>query len=89
MLLRHRRIELDRPLGHWIARLVEDRRTAVAPLTPTAAAWAGSLEDADFPGDPADRLIVATAHELRVPLVSKDDRLRRFAATLGDLDVIW
>ncbi len=88
-LLRLGRIELDRPLGLWVARLVDDPRSAISPLSAAAAAWAGALGDGEFPGDPADRLIVATARELRVPLVSKDDRLRAFAATERDFDVVW
>ena len=88
-LARSGRIVLDRPIASWIARVFEDRRQAVAQLTPESAGWAGSLEDARFPGDPADRLIYATAREHRIPLVSKDERLRDYAAVAGDVDVIW
>jgi PIN domain nuclease of toxin-antitoxin system len=89
MLLRSGRIELDRPLGLWIARLTEDPRCDTAPLSPAAAAWAGSIDDSAFPGDPADRMILATARDLRVPLVTKDERLHRAARSLGDVRVIW
>jgi len=68
---------------------MEDRRSVTAPLTPEAAAWAGSMEVRSFPGDPADRLLYATARDLRVPLISKDARLRRHADGAGDVDVIW
>ena len=68
---------------------MEDRRSVTAPLTPEAAAWAGQLDRGTFPGDPADRLIYATARDLRVPLVSKDPRLRDYADRAGDIDVIW
>ena len=44
-----------------------------------------SVELPDIHGDPADRLIVATAQELDCPLISKDRRLRRYAG----VDVIW
>ena len=60
----------------------------MAPLTIEAAAWAGVLP-ATFPGDPIDRLLYATARDLRVPLVTKDDRLRSFARAAGDIEVIW
>jgi PIN domain nuclease of toxin-antitoxin system len=89
MLARAGRIRLDRPIASWIARVFEDRRSAVAQLTPEAAGWAGALDDARFPGDPADRLIYATALEHRVPLVSKDERLRDYAAVAGDVRVVW
>ena len=39
----------------------------------------------DVHGDPADRLIVATAQALDCPLISKDRRLRRYP----DIEVIW
>ena len=80
---------MDRPLGHWIALVMEDRRSVTAPLAPEAAAWAGSMDSRIFPGDPADRLLYATARDLRVPLISKDWRLRRHADVTGDVDVIW
>ena len=40
-------------------------------------------------GDPADRLLYRTARWLRVAFVSKDERLRSFAATDGDVRVVW
>ncbi len=89
LLTRDGRITLDRPLGLWIALVMEDRRSTTAPLTPEAAAWAGLMDVGSFPGDPADRLIYATARDLRVPLVSKDGRLLRHAQNAGDVDVIW
>jgi PIN domain nuclease of toxin-antitoxin system len=89
MLARSGRIVLDRPVATWISRVFEDRRNGVAQLTPEAAGWAGSLGDSNFPGDPADRLIYSTAREYRVPLVSKDARLRDYAAVAGDVDVVW
>ena len=39
----------------------------------------------DIHADPADRLIVATAQELECPLISKDQRLRRYPG----VEVIW
>ena len=89
MLVRDRRIELDRPFGHWINRVVEDSRSFLAALSPVAAAWAGQIPAGSFPGDPADRLIYATARDLRVPLVTKDERLHGHANRSGDVDVVW
>jgi PIN domain nuclease of toxin-antitoxin system len=87
-LHRLRRIELDRDPATWVRDLLLEDRLAVAPLTPEAAAWAGGLGES-FAGDPADRLLYATARDLRVPLITKDDRLRDFAALTGDVRVIW
>lgn len=63
-------------------------RVALAALTPEAATWAGTLDDT-FPGDPIDRLLYATARDFRIPLVSKDERLRAFAARMGDVQITW
>ncbi len=82
------RIELDREPTSWVRDLLRGERLASAPLTPEAAAWAGALDDA-FPGDPIDRLLYATARDHRVPLVTKDERLRAFAGSTRDVDVVW
>jgi PIN domain nuclease of toxin-antitoxin system len=89
MLARSGRIDLDRPMASWVAALFADQRSGVAALSPEAAAWAGSLDEARFPGDPADRLIYATAREHRVPLISKDGRLRDYARLNGDVELLW
>jgi PIN domain nuclease of toxin-antitoxin system len=89
LLVRDGRIKLDRPLGHWIAQVLGDGRSTNAPLTPEAAAWAGQLDRAAFVGDPADRLLYATARELRVPMVTKDARLHEQARRTGEIDVVW
>ena len=49
---------------------------------------AGDLDDA-FPGDPFDRLLYATGRDLRVPIVSKDERLRTYAAQSRDVQFVW
>jgi len=87
-LHRQGRIALDREPVTWVQDLLREERIEVAPLTPEAAAWAGGLGEA-FTGDPVDRLLYAAARDLRIALVSKDDRLRDFAAISGDVRVIW
>jgi PIN domain nuclease of toxin-antitoxin system len=42
-----------------------------------------------FHGDPADRLIYATARELGVSLVSKDSKIQDYARERGDVEVLW
>jgi PIN domain nuclease of toxin-antitoxin system len=73
-LARHERIVLAVPLRSWLEGLAEQVRSV--PTTPAIAAAAVSLPSS-FPGDPADRLIYATAIEHGWPLVTKDQRLRR------------
>lgn len=87
-LHRRGRLELDRDPMTWVRDLVRGDRMAGAPLTAEAAAWAGGLDDS-FPGDPIDRLLYATARDLRVSLISKDERLRGYATAAGDVRVIW
>jgi PIN domain nuclease of toxin-antitoxin system len=87
-LERRGRLGLDRAIGTWIHDLYLEHRILTAPLSPEAAAWAGSLPD-DFPGDPIDRLLYATARDLRVPLLSKDERLLGYGATRGEVQVLW
>lgn len=88
-LARQGRVALDRKPDAWVDALLRTARVVVAPLTSEAAVWAGQLDSATFPGDPIDRLIYASAHDLRIPLLTKDEKLRAYAAQTGDIDVIW
>jgi len=87
-LLRLGRVELDRDLYAWMSDLLAEE-IDLAPLSAEAAADAGSWPGDEFPGDPADRLIYATARDLRVPLLSKDERMIASAHARGDVSVIW
>jgi PIN domain nuclease of toxin-antitoxin system len=72
-LARHDRIRVTIPIDAWLERLAAQVRTI--PVTPAIARTAVSLP-ASFPGDPADRLIYATAVEHGWQLITKDERLR-------------
>jgi len=72
-LAAHQRITLAVPIRAWLEQLGQDVRTV--GITPAIADTAVSLPPS-FPGDPADRLIYATAIELGWRLVTKDRRLR-------------
>jgi PIN domain nuclease of toxin-antitoxin system len=67
------RITLTVPVRPWLAGLASLVRTL--PLTTGIAATAVSLPST-FPGDPADRLIYATAIEHGLQMVTKDRRMR-------------
>lgn len=69
------RIIVTIPVGAWLGRLARLVRTV--PISPDIAASAAALP-ASFPGDPADRLIFATAVENGWRLVSKDQALRDY-----------
>lgn len=67
------RITVAVPVRSWLQELADDVRTVVAG--PAIAATAVGLPSS-FPGEPADRLIYATAVEHGWRLVTKDRRLR-------------
>lgn len=69
------RITLDRPALDWMQDALSLRGVEVIPQTPAIAVRASQLP-ADFPGDPADRLIVASALMEAAPLATKDERIR-------------
>jgi PIN domain nuclease of toxin-antitoxin system len=71
------RIVLDRPTLRWLDEALAEPRVDLMPLTPAVAAKAAEL-GADFPGDPADRLIVATAILQSATLLTKDRRVASF-----------
>jgi PIN domain nuclease of toxin-antitoxin system len=72
-LATHERIVVTVPMRSWLEQLAAEVRTA--GITPSIADTAVGLPST-FPGDPADRLIYATAVERGWRLVSKDGRLR-------------
>jgi PIN domain nuclease of toxin-antitoxin system len=70
------RISLDREIRQWVRQALAQPRVRELPLTATVAVAAALLERDGFPGDPADRIIYATARATRSPLVTRDERLR-------------
>ena len=73
-LAAHERIIVTIPIRSWLEQLTDGLQTL--GLTPAIAATAMALPSS-FPGDPADRLVYATAVEHGCLLVTKDGRLRR------------
>ena len=67
------RITLSVPVRSWLDGLAAQLRTL--SMTPAIADTAAALPSS-FPGDPADRLIYATAAEHDLPLVTKDRAIR-------------
>jgi PIN domain nuclease of toxin-antitoxin system len=72
-LARRERILINVPVRSWLLGLATQVRTI--GLTPAIADTAASLPSS-FPGDPADRLIFATAIEHGIRLVTKDQAIR-------------
>lgn len=77
MLVVKDRIRIDRTAERWIRQALARPGLQAVPLAPAVATAAGLL-DAAFPGDPADRMIYATARAEGAVLLTRDRRLRDF-----------
>jgi PIN domain nuclease of toxin-antitoxin system len=71
------RLTLRPSTRHWLTVAQSAQQIRVEPLTDTVC-----LDSANLPGefhrDPADRLIVALARNLAVPLVTADGKILRY-----------
>jgi PIN domain nuclease of toxin-antitoxin system len=70
------RIGLDRAPLEWLEQALALPRVRLLPLTPAVSVRATQL--GGFHGDPADRLIVATAILESATLVSRDHNIRGY-----------
>jgi PIN domain nuclease of toxin-antitoxin system len=84
MLVERERLTLDRDVLMWIEQSLAEPGIELLPLSPTIAVRSTRL-GRHFHGDPADRIVVATALERRCPLVTKDERIRRY----GEVTAVW
>lgn len=78
MLLGKRRLELRLPVEKWSRSLLKMRGVQPVALEPETAIAAGSLRG--LHGDPADRIIIATARRLGCPVVTGDRKILAYAA---------
>jgi PIN domain nuclease of toxin-antitoxin system len=81
---RRDRLRFSMPAEQWLADLVLLPELTIEPVNAAIAQLAGSFDD-NMPGDPADRMIVATAMQLQARLVTADDRLRR----VRQVETVW
>lgn len=81
---RRGRLQFTVPVEQWLSDMRCIPQLRLEPVSADIAALAGSVVD-PMHGDPADRMIVATATVLGVPLVTADERLRSLPA----LTTIW
>ena len=77
MLVAKRRIQLDRPVEQWVDIALALPGIQLAPLEPAIAVRSAKLPG-EFHPDPADRIIVATALENAVPIITPDERIRSY-----------
>jgi PIN domain nuclease of toxin-antitoxin system len=76
MLYAKGRLVLDRPFDVWLREAAGAAVVEVAPLDVEVVIALDGLP-ASFHGDPADRLIVATARAYRIPLATYDRGIRK------------
>jgi PIN domain nuclease of toxin-antitoxin system len=76
-LVRRGKIALESNARPWVAKALAAERVRELPLTAEIAVEAGSFGD-DFVGDPADRIIYATAIVTGSKLVTRDRFLRGY-----------
>jgi PIN domain nuclease of toxin-antitoxin system len=84
MLVQKRRLTFARDVEEWLADLNSLPHFRKYRISPAVAALSTRLPGG-FHGDPADRLIVATALDLGAPLVTRDSRIR----TYSHLETVW
>jgi PIN domain nuclease of toxin-antitoxin system len=77
MLVSLGRVELASDVRTWVSRALAQDRVEALPLGANVAVAAGMLSRR-LRGDPADRIIYATAQAANATLVTKDPVLRRF-----------
>ena len=79
LLLSKGRISLAMPLPDFAAGLSREGLFQVVPVDAAIAVEAGNLP-AGIHGDPADRLLIATARQLGCPLATSDAKILAYAA---------
>ena len=72
------RISLSMNCLDWVKKALDAPGISLVPLTPEIAVLSSRLPG-DFHGDPADRIIVATAMSLGASLVTKDGKILSYS----------
>jgi PIN domain nuclease of toxin-antitoxin system len=77
MLASKERISLSENTLDWIKNVTSAPGVSVQPLSPEIA-YESCILPGDFQGDPADRMIVATARILDAPLLTFDNQILKY-----------
>jgi PIN domain nuclease of toxin-antitoxin system len=77
MLVRKERLTLTMDVADWLGVAAETERLRFQPLATDVLVQSTRLPG-EFHNDPADRMIVALARHLNVPLVTSDQRIRAY-----------
>ena len=82
--VRRQRLQLRASLDEWLKDIRALPELHFEPVTAAVAHLAGTLES-EAPGDPADRIILATAIVLEAKLVTADERMSK----VRRVEAIW
>lgn len=85
MLAAKGRLKLKPDVATWVAHNLESP-VEMEPLSAEISLLSSQL--LNFHGDPADRLIVATAMVLQIPLITADEQIHRWNKNAGVLKVV-
>jgi PIN domain nuclease of toxin-antitoxin system len=80
MLIDKDRVSLSRSLPQWFDLVLSSPGFHLVPISPLIGADAGTLPGS-IHGDPADRLIIATARALGCAVATVDQRILDYAAS--------
>ena len=76
-MIHRRRATVEMELEAWLDSIDSHPLLTIFPLTAKIAAESVRLGD-DFPNDPADRIVVATARCHNLTLITADERIRKW-----------
>jgi PIN domain nuclease of toxin-antitoxin system len=79
LLSSRKRVVLGKPLARWVDDALAASGVGVEPLSPRIAVESCELPDG-LHGDPADRIIVATARLADLVLITRDRRILDYAS---------
>jgi PIN domain nuclease of toxin-antitoxin system len=79
-LVRKNRIALAHPVTTWFRRAIDEMQAGMPDLTVEILANSCELPG-DPPNDPADRIMIATARETDMVLVTRDSQILAYSRT--------
>jgi PIN domain nuclease of toxin-antitoxin system len=85
-LVAKKRLTLTAPIKNWVEEALSKPGIELLPLSPAISIESRELPGG-FHGDPADRIIVATARIEKITLITCDERIHKYAKQ-GHLKVI-
>ena len=74
MLVAKNRLTLSKDVSHWVKESLKGRGLALEPLSVDIMLESTQMGD-EVHGDPADRLILTTAKNIRATIITADDKM--------------